>query len=161
MATGFARTNVFYLDPLPVNITNQGKVTIALRRWQLAWPIGAIGVRFEAGTKEAIEGANAINLIDVTINRLPALLFGVLSIFAALVMLILFQADRSRKELFWFSMVCLSIGGLRSISAPFSTFTFPQTLNLFFLLNALAVTASSRFFFALAGKPFPRVFYWS
>jgi hypothetical protein len=58
-------------------------------------------------------------------------------------------------------MVCLSIGGLRSISAPFSTFTFPQTLNLFFLLNALAVTASSRFFFALAGKPFPRVFYWS
>jgi hypothetical protein len=161
IATGFARTNIFYLDPLPVNITNQGKVTIALRRWQLAWPLGAIGVRFEAGTKEAIEGANAINLIDVTINRLPALLFGVLSIFASLVMLILFQADRSRKELFWFSMVCLAIGGLRSISAPFSTFTFPQTLNLFFVLNALASTASSRFFFALAGKPFPRVFYWS
>ena len=158
--TGFARNNAFYLDPLSVDIAHSGEVRLTLRRRHLGWPSSASGVHLQAGTWESIAGSNAIGLVHATVERLPALVFGTLTLFAGLVLLILFRADQSRKELLWFGVLCLSLAGLRLLTAPFSTLPLGLFLAMQLVFNCLFLTTLPLFFFALAGKTFPRSFYW-
>lgn len=158
--SGFARNNAYYLDPVQVDIGHLGELRIAIRRLQFVWPPTAAGVRLQAGTRESIAGINAAGLVEVTVERLPALVFGTLTLFAGMVLLILFRADQSRKELLWFGVLCLSIAINRLLNAPFTTLPFEHFMAIICAANCLFFLSLAPFFFALADKPLPRIFNW-
>jgi hypothetical protein len=160
IGSGFARNNSFYLDPLQVDVGHLGEVRVALRRQQFVWPPTAVGVRLQAGTRESISGSNAAALVEVTVERLPAVVFGTLTLFAGLVLLILFRADQSRKELLWFGVLCLSLAMNRLLNAPFTTLPYGLFLAVISGANILFFTSLPAFFFTLADKPLPRAFHW-
>lgn len=121
--SGFARNNPYYLDPLRVDTPNAyaGEVRVALRQRLIGMHTSAAGVRLQVGTPEFLAESNAAGLLRVTIELLPTVIFGILTLFAGLVLLILFRADQSRKELLWFGVLCLSFGVNRLFTAPFAT----------------------------------------
>jgi hypothetical protein len=159
MRTGFASMNSIRQYPMPAASLQSGSDTIALRI-TFRHPIGPSPLDIHAGDSEALtwQRASVILAHPAAMPLARAVFFGVVGI----MLLGLFYYDRSRRELLYLSIVCVNWAAMSA-----ETFCSAQLMNypaalhpaVEFAGNIVAPVASVLFFFALARRRVPRL-YW-
>ena len=167
---GNMRTGAFSMDttrqyPVPKSLIGKAPDTVALRMTTsyLGWEglNRTIGAWF-AGESDALLGRRARQIVAQSNAVLvPVLCFFVVGI-AGLMLLGLYYYDRSRRELLYLSIMCISLAALRvNTYCTAASFNYPSYLSgLVVLLANLAVSVTDiLFFFTMARRKVPRL-YW-
>jgi phosphoserine phosphatase RsbU/P len=159
MRTGFYSMNTIRQYPLPAAALLTQPDTVALRI-TFRQPIVTNHLEIHAGDSESLTGrwASVILADNATMPLAMAVFFGVVG----LAQLGLFYYDRSRRELLYLSIVCVSGAALRAegfSSAALMNYSAALHYALNFAVDMVAPVVLVLFFFALARRRVPRL-YW-
>ena len=159
MRTGFYGMDTIRQYPLPAAALLTQPDTVALRI-TFRQPIVTNHLEIHAGDSESLTGRRASVILadNATMPLAMAVFFGVVG----LAQLGLFYYDRSRRELLYLSIVCVSWAALRAeafSSAALMNYSAALHDALGFAVNIVAPVVLVLFFFALARRRVPRL-YW-
>lgn len=169
MRTGAISMDTIQQYPVPKSLIGKAPDTVALRMTSnysvlgFAYSIrGPAGGGLFAGESDALLGRRARQIVAQSNTVLvPVLCFFVVGI-AGLMLLGLYYYDRSRRELLYLSIMCISLAALRvNTYCTAANFNYPSYLSgsVVFLANLAVSVTDILFFFTLARRKVPWL-YW-